>query len=60
MKQIDIDQLMEAISLIQEARYFALLGEYGSMETEYQEVRQRFDKAIEILQELISYAQRTQ
>jgi hypothetical protein len=45
--------ISKAIKLIQEARALALTGEYGPQDVEYEDVKARFDEAVNILQKLM-------
>ena len=47
------DKITQAIKLILEARTLSILGQYGVYDTEYEDVRIRFDESIKILQSII-------
>jgi molecular chaperone GrpE (heat shock protein) len=43
------NNIIKAINLIQEARALALVGQYGRQDLEYQDVKESFDEAIDLL-----------
>jgi hypothetical protein len=57
MKEYERTRLQEALNLIQEARSLNLQGEYGKQDSEPVDVRLAFDRAVELITEVVIFAE---